>query len=109
MKTITKTLAKVLLTNAGTIRPNTLETPNKGFCVASIETQDLHGLVGFVKAYMYAIRNDMYFGWWKDTESGKVYFDATIVVSSQAEATAIATENNQIAFYSLDQQYEIRL
>jgi len=57
------------------------------------------------------MENDKTIGGWLDEESGLFYFDSVRVFSETEfkEATEFAKQNEQIAFYNLTYEEEIRL
>lgn len=48
-------------------------------------------------------------GWWTDSETGKVYVDATTWHGSLGLATQAALERGEIAFWDIAHEVEIRL
>lgn len=83
---------------------------SEGYAVALSATQDSFGAEGLLKVVEYAHKNNIQcIGGWLDEETGKFYFDATVIVKSEEEAIALGKANNQIAIYNLNNQKEIRL
>ena len=94
-----------------TITNDMSEMPQSGYAVALAATQNSFGLSGFLRALAFAIDNDLHFGGWLDEKSGKYYFDAVRVFPEGKldEAVDFATQEGQLAIYSLHQQYVIGL
>ena len=80
-----------------------------GYCVALSETQNSFGINGLEKVVKLAKQNNYCVGGWLDSESGKYYYDCTIVVDSLEKALLYGQLNNQIAIYNLNADQEIRL
>lgn len=77
-----------------------LEFVKSGFVVAYSETQNSFGIDGLKKVIEFAFKNDTEIGGWK--EKKLFYFDASKVYETKEEATKKAIENNQIAFFDLN-------
>lgn len=95
-----------------TVNAYTGETPAEGYAVALAETQDSHdaeGLARVLELIQGGTTRAAYVGGWLDRETGKFYYDATIVVNDRAEALALGRANNQIAIFDLANLEEIRL
>lgn len=95
-----------------TVNAYTGETPAEGYAVALAETQDSHdaeGLARVLELIQSGTTRAAYVGGWLDRETGKYYYDATIVVNDRAEALALGRANNQIAIFDLANLEEIRL
>ena len=86
-----------------------LNPVNVGYCVALAETQNSFGIAGLKKVLKLALANNYCVGGWCDQETGKYYYDCTIVVDSLDKALFYGQLNNQIALYDLNANKEIRL
>ena len=53
--------------------------------------------------------DNLLFGSWKDTETGKVYFDLSYNYLTKEIALSFATQHNQIAIWDVENNCEIRL
>ena len=83
---------------------NGFRKETKGFAVAYKETQNSFGPA---KACEHALKNDNIVGGWLD--NGKYYFDSVKVFSEEAEAREFAIENDQIAYFDLNNGVNVRL
>lgn len=92
-----------------TIDLNTLQPVESGYCVALAETQNCFGLLGLEKVINVAKKHGAAVGGWYDNESGKYYFDATLVLNNLEDAILLGKLNNQLAVFDLNSQKEIRL
>jgi len=94
-----------------TLNIETLESVKFGFSVAFKETQDSFGAESLEKVIRHAMENDKTIGGWLDEESGSYYFDSVKVFSETEfkEAVKFAKQNEQIAFYNLTDEEEIRI
>lgn len=95
-----------------TVNAYTGETPAEGYAVALAETQDSHdaeGLARVLELIQGGTTRAAYVGGWLDCETGKYYYDATIVVNDLAEALSLGRANKQIAIFDLKNGEEIRL
>lgn len=95
-----------------TVNAYTGETPAEGYAVALAETQDSHdaeGLARVLELIQSGTTRAAYVGGWLDRQTGKYYYDATIVVNDLAEALALGRANKQIAIFDLANLEEIRL
>lgn len=107
MKTsILTVLATIAAANpAGfTVNARTLHPVTSGYVVAVKGTQNSFGPSGLrrVVEYQRTHKEITAFGGWLDNESGLYYFDACIIVRTIGEAITLAKENEQIAFFCLD-------
>lgn len=104
--TILKTLATIAAANpAGfTVNAQTLQPVTTGYVVAVKGTQNSFGTSGLrrVVEYQSTHKEVNAFGGWLDNESGLYYYDACIIVRTIGEAMTLAKENEQIAFFCLD-------
>lgn len=104
--TILKTLATIAAANpAGfTVNAHTLQPVTSGYVVAVKGTQNSFGAPGLrrVVEYQSTHKEISVFGGWLDNESGLYYYDACIIVHTMGEAITFAKENDQIAFFCLD-------
>lgn len=103
---IVKVLATIAAANpAGfTVNAKTLQPVTSGYVVAVKGTQNSFGPSGLRRVVEYQITHKEInaFGGWLDTESGLYYYDACIIVRTIGEAMTLAKENEQIAFFCLD-------
>lgn len=104
--TILKALATIAAANpAGfTVNAQTLQPVTTGYVVAVKGTQNSFGTSGLrrVVDYQRTHKEVNAFGGWLDTKSGLYYYDACIIVRTIGEAMTLAKENEQIAFFCLD-------
>lgn len=104
--TILNALATIAAANpAGfTVNAQTLQPVTSGYVVAVKGTQNSFGPSGLRRVVEYQITHKEInaFGGWLDTESGLYYYDACIIVRTIGEAMTLAKENEQIAFFCLD-------
>lgn len=111
--TVLLALVNIALVNKEgyTVNAATLQPVTTGYAVAVAATQDSFGLEGLanVVKYVEAHSNVNAFGGWYNTDNGKYYFDATIVVDDLNEAIELGRLNNQIAIFDLANMKEIRL
>jgi hypothetical protein len=95
-----------------TVNAYTGETPAEGYAVALAETQDSHdaeGLARVLELIQSGTTRAAYVGGWLDRETGRYYYDATVLVQDRAEALALGRANKQIAIFDLANLEEIRL
>ena len=94
-----------------TVNAQTLEPITAGYAVAVLDTQDSFNEEGAERVVNYInSRDDINaVGGWYDTESGRFYYDATIVVNDLATALQLGKANKQIAVFNLNKMEEIRL
>jgi len=94
-----------------TINAATLAPVTTGYAVAIKETQNSFGFAGMVEVYKYIQQHPEInaVGGWYNSENGKFYFDATIVVSDLSTALELGRANEQIAIFDLNTLTEIRL
>lgn len=88
------------------------EIPASGYCVALAETQNSHGPEGLARVLSLiqsGTTRATCVGGWLDTETGRYYYDATVVVHDRAAAEALGRANKQLAIFCLDTCEEIRL
>ncbi len=112
-QTLINALAAVAALNPEgyTVDARTLQPVTTGFAVAVAATQnsfDAEGLAAVVD-YVSTHNEINAFGGWYDCESGKYYFDATIIVSDKDKAIELGRLNNQLAIFDLANLEEIRL
>lgn len=75
---------------------------NKGYVVATEDTQDCFGSIGLIKVIMYCIMNPGYcIGGWRN-EDGVMQFDASRVTYDLSEALSLAAKHNQRAIFDLN-------
>lgn len=94
-----------------TVNAQTMEPITKGFAVAVEETQNSFNAEGIEQVINYINNHPEVnaIGGWYDSESGRYYFDATIVVNSISEAIELGRINKQLAIFNLNTLEEIRL
>ncbi len=112
-QTLINALAAVAALNPEgyTVDARTLQPVTAGFAVAVAATQnsfDAEGLAAVVD-YVSTHNEINAFGGWYDSESGKYYYDATIIVNDKAKAIELGRLNNQLATFDLANLEEIRL
>lgn len=97
--------------NGCTVNARTLEPITSGYAVAVKETQNSFGSEGLMRVINYARQNKSVnaFGGWYDSESGRYYFDATIIIEDKETAVKIGKLNKQLAIFDLNNMEEIRL
>ena len=109
-KTTFAALAAIAAVNPDgyTVNAETLKPITSGYSVAVAGTQDSFGPEGLahVIAYQAAHKECQAFGGWLDSETGRYYYDACVIVDTKAEAMALAKENKQIAFFCLHELKE---
>ena len=94
-----------------TVNAKTLQPVTTGYAVAVEGTQNSFGNAGLARVIAYVLSHPEInaIGGWKDSQTGKYYFDATIIVQDLETATKLGKENKQIAIFHLDTLQEIRL
>lgn len=88
-----------------TVNAHTLQPETSGFVVAVKGTQNSFGPSGLRRVVEYQRTHQKEctaFGGWLDSKSGLYYYDACIIVATIGEAITLAKENEQIAFFCLD-------
>lgn len=104
--TILEALATIAAVNpAGfTVNAQTLHPVTSGYVVAVNGTQNSFGTFGLrrVVEYLRTHKEITAFGGWLDNDSGFYYYDACIIVRTIGEAMTLAKENEQLAFFCLD-------
>lgn len=98
-------------TEGFTINAATFAPVTTGYAVAVKDTQNSFGFAGMVEVYKYIQAHPEVnaLGGWYNSENGKFYFDATIVVNDLATALELGRANDQIAIFDLNTLTEIRL
>ena len=95
-----------------TVNVDNLQPVAEGFAVAVKQTQNSFGESGLLNVISYVSKNAPKvnaFGGWLDSESGLFYWDATIICNTREEAERIARENEQLAFFDLNNGVEVRI
>lgn len=94
-----------------TVDKNTFEPITNGFSIAVAETQNSFNIEGAKNVINYAYLHPEItaLGGWYNSENGKFYFDAVIVVNDLETAIRLGRENEQIAIFDLANLKEIRL
>ncbi len=112
-QTLINALAAVAALNPEgyTVDARTLQPVTTGFAIAVASTQNSFDAEGLAAVVDYVSTHDEInaFGGWYDSESGKYYYDATIIVSDRAKAIELGRLNNQLAIFDLANLEEIRL
>lgn len=112
IKKIAAAVAVIAAANQGGFTWNIAEgkMQTNGFAVARAETQNSFNAEGLRRAVEFAVKNGVpCIGGWYDADSGLYYYDATEIFSNKDEAENAARENEQIAYYDLDNLAEIRI
>ena len=112
LKEVLSTIAIVAATNpmGFTYNINEDKMQTTGYAVALSATQNSFGADGFLKVVEYARKHSIEcIGGWLDSETGKFYFDATVIVNDKEQAIALGKANGQIAIFDLNTCNEIRL
>ena len=87
-----------------------LEPITTGYAIAVSETQDSFGDSGLDKVIEIAKHNWIdAIGGWLNSDNGKYYYDAVMVVDDINDALLLASRNKQIAIFDLSKGEEIRL
>lgn len=81
----------------------------KGYVVAIPETQDSFGDEGLKKVAKLALEKGYHIGGWLNSENGKFYWDASIVVDDLEQAKSLGREFGQLAIFDLYEQKVIWL
>lgn len=95
-----------------TVNAQTLEPVTKGYAVALADTQNSHNGYGLLKVIEFQQKHPEMvnaFGGWFDSESGKYYWDATVICEDLDTALMLGRRNNQLAIFDLNNMEEIRL
>ena len=75
-----------------------------GLVVSDVSELDRGDLAWFV-----GTTNARFFGVWKDTETGDIYFDAVTWITGLGEALYVAAERGEIAIWDIQNGEEIRV
>lgn len=106
-------LANIVLANKDgyTVNAATLQPVTSGYAVAVADTQNSFGIEGLANVVKYVQDHPEVnaFGGWYNSDNGKYYFDATIVVDDLGQALEIGRVNRQIAIFDIANLKEIRL
>lgn len=112
MKVTIRTIEAIAAMNASgfTISANDLSAIECGYAVSIAETQNSFGTEGIARV-LQAIEAGKAnaIGGWYDSQSGLYYYDAVCVYSDKQSAEYAAIENDQIAYFDLNNCKEIRL
>lgn len=82
----------------------------KGFAVARKETQNSFNADGLKRCISFALANNVQcVGGWYDHESGLYYFDATEIFDDKEQTEQAARDNEQLAYFDLNNLEEIRM
>jgi hypothetical protein len=94
-----------------TVDSKTLQPIKSGYAVAVAETQNSFNGLGLLSVINHVQKNNNInaFGGWYNSENGKFYFDATIVVEDLETAILLGLRNKQLAIFDLANLEEIRL
>ena len=111
--TVLIALANIALANKDgyTVNAATLQPVTSGYAVAVADTQNSFGIEGLENVVKYVQDHPEVnaFGGWYNSDNGKYYFDATIVVNNLDQALEIGRVNRQIAIFDIANLKEIRL
>lgn len=102
--------------NGGVSINSNFEEPQTGYLVSikdglvfdNVSAVNVHELSAWIKDNLNETK-DTYFGGWKDSESGKVYFDLSVNVFDQKKAIDLGNAKDQIAIWDVANQTEIRI
>ena len=101
-KTTFAALAAIAAVNPDgyTVNAETLKPITRGYSVAVAGTQDSFGPEGLARviAYQAAHKECQAFGGWLDSETGRYYYDACVIVGTKAEAMVMAKKNKQMMY-----------
>lgn len=93
-----------------TLNIDTFKFESHGYAVAIADTQNSFDAAGLSRVIDFCIENNIScIGGWYNSENGKFYYDATVVVNDRAAAIEIGRINSQIAIFDLDNCEEIKL
>lgn len=106
-------LANIAIANKDgyTVNAATLQPVKSGYAVAVADTQNSFGLEGLANVVKYVKEHPEInaFGGWYNSENGKFYFDATIIVDDLNQALELGRVNKQIAIFDLKNSLPIDL
>ena len=106
-------LANIAIANKDgyTVNAATLQPVKFGYAVAVADTQNSFGLEGLANVVKYVEEHPEInaFGGWYNSENGKFYFDATIIVDDLNQAVELGRVNKQIAIFDLKNSLPIDL
>ena len=106
-------LANIAIANKDgyTVNAATLQPVKSGYAVAVADTQNSFGLEGLANVVKYVEDHPEInaFGGWYNSENGKFYFDATIIVDDLNQALELGRVNKQIAIFDLKNSLPIDL
>lgn len=106
-------LANIAIANKDgyTVNAATLQPVKSGYAVAVADTQNSLGLEGLANVVKYVEEHPEInaFGGWYNSENGKFYFDATIIVADLHQALELGRVNKQIAIFDLKNSLPIYL
>lgn len=106
-------LANIAIANKDgyTVNAATLQPVKSGYAVAVADTQNSFGLEGLANVVKYVEEHPEInaFGGWYNSENGKFYFDATIIVDDFNQALELGRVNKQIAIFDLKNSLPIDL
>ena len=111
--TVLIALANIAIANKEgyTVNAATLQPVKTGYAVAVADTQHSFGLEGLANVVKYVEEHPEInaFGGWYNSENGKFYFDATIIVDDLNQALELGRINKQIAIFDLKNSLPIDL
>ena len=111
--TVLIALANIAIANKEgyTVNAATLQPVKTGYAVAVADTQNSFGLEGLANVVKYVEEHPEInaFGGWYNSENGKFYFDATIIVDDLDQALELGRVNKQIAIFDLKNSLPIDL
>lgn len=94
-----------------TVSAHTLDPITTGYAVAVADTQNSFNVAGLCNVIKYMENHPEInaFGGWYNSENGRFYFDATIIVADRDQAIDLGRANKQIAIFDLANMEEIKL
>ena len=94
-----------------TVDKKTFQPITTGYSVAVSATQNSFNNAGAARVAAYAATHTEInaVGGWFNSENGRYYYDAVIIVNDLQTAIRLGRENNQIAIFDLNNMQEIRL
>ena len=94
-----------------TVNAQTFEPITSGYAVAVLDTQNSFNAEGAARVMEYVNNHPEVnaVGGWYNSENGRFYYDATIIVNDLATAIELGKANQQIAIFDLNNLEEIRL
>ncbi len=117
--TVAQLLANTLYQcgNEGASLNVNFDSPTEGYMVSIVDGPQFPNLssvnpldvAAFIKDYILAATNKMYFGVWVNEDTNVVYFDLSFNTASEDKALKMAKEREQIAIWDVTNAKEIRV